>query len=37
VAETAYEAGLATVPRPRDLVAHIRAAMWEPVYRSYSG
>jgi len=35
VAESAYEAGLATVPRPRDLVAHIRAAMWEPVYRRH--
>jgi malate dehydrogenase (oxaloacetate-decarboxylating)(NADP+) len=35
VAETAYEAGLARSERPRDLAAHVRAQMWDPVYRSY--
>jgi malate dehydrogenase (oxaloacetate-decarboxylating)(NADP+) len=37
VARSAYDAGLATVPRPADLPAHVRAQMWEPVYRSYVG
>lgn len=35
VAESAYASGLATVPRPRDLAAHIRATMWSPEYQSY--
>jgi malate dehydrogenase (oxaloacetate-decarboxylating)(NADP+) len=35
VAATAYEARLARGERPADLAAHVRAAMWEPVYRSY--
>ena len=37
VAETAYDAGLATTPRPGDLAAYVRSRMWEPVYRSYAG
>ena len=37
VAETAYDAGLAMLPRPADLPAHVRAQMWEPVYRNYIG
>lgn len=32
VAEVAYESGLARVPRPRDLEAHIRAQMYDPRY-----
>jgi malate dehydrogenase (oxaloacetate-decarboxylating)(NADP+) len=35
VAETAYEAGLATVPHPADLPAYVRSRMWEPKYRDY--
>jgi malate dehydrogenase (oxaloacetate-decarboxylating)(NADP+) len=37
VAETAYEAGLSDLPRPEDLLAHVRSRMWEPEYRSYVG
>lgn len=32
VAEVAYAQGLAHVPRPQDLEAHIRSTMWSPVY-----
>jgi len=32
VAEVAYEQGLARVPRPENLEAHIRATMYSPVY-----
>ena len=32
VAEVAYEQGLAEEPRPRDLEAHVRSLMYEPVY-----
>ena len=35
VAATAYDAGLARGERPADLAAHVRAQMWDPVYRSY--
>ncbi len=35
VARVAYDQGLATVPKPKDLVAFMRAAMHEPVYRPY--
>lgn len=35
VAELAYEQGLATAPRPDDLLAHIQASMYEPTYRDY--
>jgi malate dehydrogenase (oxaloacetate-decarboxylating)(NADP+) len=35
VAATAYDAGLARGERPADLAAHVRAQMWNPVYRSY--
>jgi len=33
VAQVAYDAGLATRPRPADLDQAVRAAMYEPVYR----
>ncbi len=32
VAQVAYAQGLARVPRPQDLVAHIRSTMYSPVY-----
>jgi malate dehydrogenase (oxaloacetate-decarboxylating)(NADP+) len=35
VAEVAYRRGLATQPRPDDLLAHIQAQMYVPCYRSY--
>jgi malate dehydrogenase (oxaloacetate-decarboxylating)(NADP+) len=35
VAEAAYRHGLAVVPRPDDLRAHIASLMYEPVYQSY--
>jgi len=35
VAQVAYERGLATTPRPRDLAAHVRTQMFDPRYRSY--
>ncbi len=35
VAEVAYEAGLATKPRPEDLAAYIKSLMYEPKYQSY--
>ena len=34
VSNVAYEAGLAQVPRPRDLEADIRERMFQPVYRN---
>jgi malate dehydrogenase (oxaloacetate-decarboxylating)(NADP+) len=37
VAETAYDAGLADLRRPDDLLAHVRSRMWEPEYRNYVG
>ncbi|HXD01145.1 MAG TPA: NAD-dependent malic enzyme [Verrucomicrobiae bacterium] len=36
VATTAHDAGLAQVPRPKDIMADIRAQMFEPVYREYA-
>ena len=33
--EIAYEKGLATVPRPANLLEFVRAAQYQPVYRSY--
>jgi malate dehydrogenase (oxaloacetate-decarboxylating)(NADP+) len=36
VAEVAFARGLATVSRPRDLLAWIRAQMYEPGYASYA-
>ncbi len=36
VAEVAYRDGLAGVARPPDLLAMVKAAMWEPVYRKYA-
>ena len=36
VAEMAFQDGTARAPRPAgDLLAHVRAAMWKPEYRSY--
>jgi malate dehydrogenase (oxaloacetate-decarboxylating)(NADP+) len=34
-AEVAYERGLATRPRPEDLLAYVKSRMYEPQYRSY--
>jgi len=36
VARIAYEEGLATVPQPADLLAHVKARMYEPRYASYA-
>jgi len=35
VAEVAYAQRLARIPRPEDLLAHIKAQMYDPRYRSY--
>ncbi|MCL4868639.1 MAG: NAD-dependent malic enzyme [Anaerolineae bacterium] len=35
VGQVAYEQGLAAVPKPDDLLAHMQAQMYEPVYQSY--
>jgi malate dehydrogenase (oxaloacetate-decarboxylating)(NADP+) len=35
VAEVAYRAGLATGPRPDDVLSFVRAQMYEPRYQSY--
>lgn len=35
VAEVAYNRGLATQPRPEDLLTHIKSQMYEPKYQSY--
>jgi malate dehydrogenase (oxaloacetate-decarboxylating)(NADP+) len=35
VAEVAYTRGLAGKPRPADLIADVRAHMYEPQYRPY--
>jgi malate dehydrogenase (oxaloacetate-decarboxylating)(NADP+) len=35
VAQEAYDAGLATAPRPTDLAAHVQELMYQPTYRSY--
>ena len=35
VAKVAFDRGLASKPKPRKLLAHIRAQMYEPRYRSY--
>lgn len=35
VAEVAYARGLADVPRPADLLAHVRASMYDPNYKVY--
>lgn len=34
-AEVAYKRGLATEPRPADLLAHIKSIMYQPAYTSY--
>ena len=36
VARVAYDEGLATVPQPADLLAHVNAQMYEPRYTSYA-
>jgi malate dehydrogenase (oxaloacetate-decarboxylating)(NADP+) len=36
VAETAYRQGLASLPRPADLHAHVRSHMYDPMYRKYA-
>ena len=36
VAEVAWAAGLATLPRPDDPDRHVRRLMWEPVYPDYA-
>ncbi len=36
VAEVAFRDGLAGVARPPDMLAMVKAAMWEPVYRAYA-
>jgi malate dehydrogenase (oxaloacetate-decarboxylating)(NADP+) len=35
VGQVAYTQGLATVPEPDDMLAHIQSQMVEPIYRSY--
>jgi malate dehydrogenase (oxaloacetate-decarboxylating)(NADP+) len=35
VAEIAYQRGLATKPKPADLLAHIKSEMYDPSYESY--
>ena len=35
VAEVAYKRGLATVPRPDDLLAYIKSKMFKPEYKNY--
>jgi malate dehydrogenase (oxaloacetate-decarboxylating)(NADP+) len=35
VAEVAYNRGLATKPKPEDLLTHIKSQMYEPKYQSY--
>jgi malate dehydrogenase (oxaloacetate-decarboxylating)(NADP+) len=35
VAEMAYNRGLATKPKPEDLLTHIKSQMYEPKYQSY--
>ncbi len=36
VAQVAYEHGLATVPKPADLLAFVRSRMYDPQYASYA-
>jgi len=35
VAKEAYDSGLATAPKPKDLGAHVRGLMYQPDYHSY--
>jgi malate dehydrogenase (oxaloacetate-decarboxylating)(NADP+) len=35
VAEVAYKGGLATEPRPEDLLAHMKSRQYQPYYQSY--
>ena len=35
VADVAYKRGLASEPKPSDLLAHMRAHQFQPVYRRY--
>ena len=36
VMEVAYKRGLATTPRPKDMLAHAKAAQYQPVYKTYA-
>jgi malate dehydrogenase (oxaloacetate-decarboxylating)(NADP+) len=36
VAEVAYEQNLATLPRPKNLLAFVQSQMYQPVYRDYA-
>ena len=36
VARVVFDAGLAGMPRPADLLAHVRAQMYEPRYLDYT-
>jgi len=36
VAKVVFDAGLAGIPRPADLLAHVRAQMYEPRYADYT-
>ncbi|MBM3274591.1 MAG: oxaloacetate-decarboxylating malate dehydrogenase, partial [Candidatus Sericytochromatia bacterium] len=36
VAEVAFEHGLESIERPADLLAHVKAQMWEPEYPTYA-
>jgi malate dehydrogenase (oxaloacetate-decarboxylating)(NADP+) len=36
VARVAYEQGLATNPKPADLLAYVRSQMYDPHYASYA-
>jgi malate dehydrogenase (oxaloacetate-decarboxylating)(NADP+) len=36
VAQVAWQSGLATKPRPKDVTAHVRALVYEPEYPSYA-
>jgi malate dehydrogenase (oxaloacetate-decarboxylating)(NADP+) len=35
VAQEAYDSGLATAPKPKDMGSHVRSLMYQPCYRSY--
>ena len=36
VAEFAWSSGIATVPKPADVLGHVNASMWDPVYPQLS-
>jgi malate dehydrogenase (oxaloacetate-decarboxylating)(NADP+) len=37
VARVAYDEGLATLPRPEDLLGYVKSQMYEPRYPNYTG